>query len=623
LLDARSRRSAKPEKPSSRTRSRQRRNVRSLTNPFLPAATLAQLQAGLPAGATKFYLSRASTDIVGSNSVKSETETGRVVLGLEGDFKALDRDFNWDVSLNKGVVDGNFSQPGINQAKFAYAVDAISSGGQIVCRVSTLASTDPAAAGCAPLNLFGYGSPSAAAVNYIYAPFTNEFLRDETDFLANFGGTIWKLPAGKASFNAGYEYRRESGKFAPGDNALKGVGRSVPISQVSGKFHTEEEYVEATVPIFGPDFNFPLARRLDFDAAYRKVDNSLAGTNEVHSLGAKWSPFHDLTLRMSNGQTFRAPAITELYLPQSSAFSTATDPCDFTNINAGPNPTARAANCAATFKALGLPTNYKLVSNVQAATIQIVTGGNPKLGNETAKNASVGFIYQPHFIPNLTISADHIKTHIANAISSFSLTSILSVCYDSPTPAPACNNFTRDANAQVVSATTGYVNASYIRFSGDTVSIDYHFEPKYLPLPNTIPGNIDANLAVFHYDEYKPSVTGGGFDQINSRNTPGTPDWSYQFNLTYANDKMKLFWTNQYQDAVRIDRTTPGTVRAYRRYADYFLDSIGGEVTVRKNFVFRAGINNLFDVQPPFPTTGINIYDLVGRQYYAGLRASF
>ena len=44
------------------------------------------------------------------------------------------------------------------------------------------------------------------------------------------------------------------------------------------------------IPVFGKDFSYPFMRRLEFDASYRKIDNSVAGNDKAWQYGGRWRP---------------------------------------------------------------------------------------------------------------------------------------------------------------------------------------------------------------------------------------------------------------------------------------------------------------------------------------------
>jgi iron complex outermembrane receptor protein len=628
----------------------------STANPLLPAATRAAILAQPvplapdPAspGDVLFSLSRASTDVAAQN-INSESKTYRGVFGIEGDFEFADRKFHWDVSANKGRSEGFFTTPNIVQSRFVQAIDVVrNASGTPVCRDPTAV-----AAGCAPLNLFGFGSPSQASLDYVRVQFRSDFKVDQTDYLANFGGDIVTLPAGPASFNVGYEYRKEEGAFTPNDPQRLGVGRSAAISAISGSFNTNEYYGEVLVPLFGGDFTFPLLNKLELEGSYRKIRNSQAGSDSAWSYGLRWKPVGDLMFRYSKAKSFRAPAITELFLPTATSFFTATDPCDARNIGGGPSPANRQANCRAAFAALGLPSTFSLVSNVQAATVQGTTAGNPGLKNEIANEWSAGAVYQPHFVPGLTLTVDYTKIDLTNAIANFNLTAILQVCYDSPVAqADACGRFLRGNAAsgtqagQVLTADTtqpgprtGFINAGYTHFSGLTFGAHYDLDLADIgsmeQIWGTDPGRLNLSLDGFHEERRTTSVTGLGFDQVRSAGVVGDPKLRWRFSANYLHDPLSVTWTTNFVSSVAFNNDFTMETRYPLRVAHYFvhdlaisykLDSLVGSPLGLHDLKARFIVNNVFDETPPYglsATGAAGVYDLIGRYYQIGLTGRF
>ena len=603
------------------------------TNPFLSATARQQILSQLPAASNgTFYLARASQDLVGANNAVFTTSNSyRGVLSLEGDFELLGRNFNYNVFYNHGQSEGVFSQLQINQEKFSYAVNAINNAsGQAVCAplpATATAANVAAYQGCAPLNLFGNGAPSAAALGYVQAAFATAYLNVEDNAEANFSGTVIRLPAGDLAFNVGYEWRREEAKFKPDLNSRLGLGRSVAVAPASGAFETKEVYFEINLPVFGKDFNFPLMRGLELNYSDREVDNSLAGTGRAYSYQAKYYPFHDVLIRATRSRSFRTPSITELFLPTStqSQFSSP-DPCDFRSISAGANPAARQANCAATFRALGLPANYQLTAISNAATIQVTTGGNANLRPEIAEQYSYGFVYQPHFIRNLAISADLTNIDLTSAISNFNLTAILSTCYDNSTfPTDVCSLFSRNSQGQInAGAMTTYVNAGFIHFQGLSIQASYDFAPSDLPLLDRVPGRVGLNLQAFNNERYESSVSGLGFDQIRAAgafNLGFIPRWTGKFDVSYAAGGFRGVVTTRYISSIRYNNTFTPENQSILELGDYFISD--SSVSYRwKNYTARAGVNNVFDKKPPYPSANVQ-YDLIGRYYFFGLNAKF
>jgi outer membrane receptor protein involved in Fe transport len=590
----------------------------SINNPFLSAQARTIIQNTPGYNGSTFFLARASTDIVGLSTVTSETHAYDGNLNLEGDFNSWDRDFKWNVSLSHGQTKAFFINPGINQSNFALAIDATTNAtGQIVCRSTLTTPTN----GCQPLNLFGQGAPSAAALQYILVNFRSDDEDKQTDLEANFTGTLWKLPAADWSFNLGAEFRDEKATFIPDLSSFQGIGRSVPIAPAAGSYDTRELYAETLLPLLGQGYNFLGGRKLELEGAYRKVHNSLAGAGDAWSYGVRYSPIEDLTFRGSKSKTFRAPAITELFLPNSSAFATATDPCDAANINAGPNPATRAANCAADFQKLGA-TLQGFKSNIQVATAPVTTSGNPHLKNEIGDSWTYGAVYQPNWAPGLALAWDYIHIDLTDAIVNFNATSILSTCYDSPShPANVCSRFIRDNTGQITTVAQGFVNAGFTHFAGDTYTISYRHDLNDIPHMRTTRdlGTFSVDVNVFHTRGYQQSVSGTGFDLSDIEGTIGNARWRALANIRYDLGNFNAVWTVHYIQHSLYNRTFTIENQSILSVGDYWTHDLAFQYKVPKyDVTLRAGVNNLFDKQPPFPTTGIGTYDQVLRYYFVG-----
>src|SRR5690606_38021608 len=119
-----------------------------------------------------------------------------------------------------------------------------------------------------------------------------------------------------------------------------------------GSYRTHEFSGEVLVPILGGDFTLPFAQSLEFDGAYRVVDNSIAGRENVWGAGLRWGVVDGVTVRVSRSRNFRAPTLNQLFAPSTTSLGSITrNPCDADRIATGPNPAVRRANCEALFAA--------------------------------------------------------------------------------------------------------------------------------------------------------------------------------------------------------------------------------------------------------------------------------
>lgn len=643
------------------------------SNPFLNQQARDTL-ASIGVGPTDtFNLQRFNNDFVDSGARTSETFVWRISAGLEGDFNFAGREFRWEVFGVAGeATNETQNQPTINDTRFLNAIEAVQltqtdidngamgSVGDIVCQVtrdfqtgvdpttirgivsgSGVVDDDPAdVTQCQPLNLFGVGNASQEAIDFVIQNGTTQTNLDQTVFNANIGGQLIELPAGWASFSAGYETRRESGTFTPDSGVEIGTGRGAAVPPTGGSYSTDEFFGELFVPLVNSDLNIPLVNEASFEASIRQIDNSLAGDATVWTVGGSYKPVPDLTIRGNRTRSVRAPSITELFLPIVTTFAFADDPCDARFINDGQFAANRAANCAA----IGITQPF--TSNIVNATAMGTTGGNPNLLNETANSFSVGILAQPRWVPGLTLKADYIDIELSDAIGPVTVEANLESCFDSD-PAdfasnPSCNTFTRDANFQIVDFQEGQLNADQndVRFL--LLGADYRFD--VADAFNLFGGNASGdwgqfgmNMNVSHVLER--TIVLNGVLQDNTIGSQADPRWSGTNDFTYTKGGLRMFWRILWQDR---DLFSPSGNNFFADENDVLIDRVGGRVVHNASvaydfselmpnydnpFIVQLNVNNVLDRSPGRGLDRVfgNFFpqDELGRTFTVRVRASF
>jgi iron complex outermembrane receptor protein len=560
---------------------------------------------------------------------------------VDGSFQSFDRDFDWSVSFSRARVQTRYDGWNIDQKRLRNAADAVRNGaGQIVCRINAVTVTDP---GCTPIDLFGRDNVTDAARSYvtvrsgrnqssISVPYTN----DQSDLLASFGGDIVRLPAGKAKFNVTYEHRWESAETDPLEADRLGlVGAGTPTPSVRGSYHTNEFAGELLVPIVGGDFTLPLIRELEVNGSYRRVSDSVAGRESVWGAGVRWSVSRDLTLRSSLSRNFRAPTLNQLLQPATVSVSTAINPCSNTAIVSGSNPSARYANCLALFSAnpaYGASGTNPAGSSPAArladffdfgnsfARVAVTTGGNPDLSNETSRTWTYGAVFQPRFIPGLTLTADRVQINLRDALSTFTAASFLATCFDSTTqPAGICGTFTYNPDGTLATAQATTYNAGYLKYRGEIYGLDYRFAIGDALAGGRDLGTLALSVQATHNTLRVTSVT--GLDLTRTDNTTALPKWVVRPEVHYINGPFRLNYSLYYIPASKINYTDTVENASVLPVAANTRHNISFEYRL-KNFSFRSGINNFTDEAPSYPYSA-NYGDIIGRQYFVGAKVSF
>ena len=379
-----------------------------------------------------FYLGRANNDLQSGRSTGKD-QILRGVLGVDGDLHVLkDRDWKFEASINYGSSLTTSQNPELNEQNFLNAFNAVTdASGNIVCAPGYTNSKAPTISSvCAPLNLFG-NQISQAAKDYVTSIATPRNINTQADGILAISGPLIPLPGGNVSFALGYEHRAETSTFSPGlfysDNGTgtqSDFGRGTAVNAVHGAFHTNEIFGELNADIISPANDIRFIHALSINSAARYIWNSLAGNDPTYTLGARYAPVSWLAFRGAYTRAVRAPSTTEAFNPKSSAFFFATDPCDQTQVQNGPDPASRAKNCAAA----GVPAGFNALSNQRS--FLGFSFGNPNLQNEKSDNFTAGIVFTPQKLRGLTVTADYVDITLKNAISQFTASQVAAACYD-------------------------------------------------------------------------------------------------------------------------------------------------------------------------------------------------
>ncbi len=220
-------------------------------NPYLPANVAALGEA--------FLLFRTFEEIPPITS-ESKNDNMRFVAGLKGDFG---NSFKWNASGQYGRTKFSNVQPyNLLVGNLVLAADAVRDpvSGNIVCRANLNGANG--APGCAPINLFGKGSPSAAALDYVFGRGTSDTEIKQTVFMADVGGELVDAWAGPLLGTVGIEWRKEQLDRvvnAPNENEEFLIVNAQPLN---GEFTAKEGFAEFALPLLKTD-----QQTLDLNAA--------------------------------------------------------------------------------------------------------------------------------------------------------------------------------------------------------------------------------------------------------------------------------------------------------------------------------------------------------------------
>ena len=583
----------------------------------------------------------------------TERQTMRFVTGFEGELG--DSAFGYDISLNYGRTDIDSTQEGQLLIDRIYAAaDAVvdPSSGDIVCRSeldptqtpvgSFLSSAGywngyntftPGQGDCVPINLFGIGAPTQEAIDWVTTTTNRSRTLEQTVFSAAvFGDTsdFFELPYGPIGLAAGLEYRDEQSEFNPdpleSPNGAASTSSLIfpvnaPVNPVVGGFDVTDVFGEISIPVL---IGVPFFEELMLEGAYRYSDYSTLGGAESWNIRSTWAPVEDLRFRGTLSQTVRAPNVNELFSPLTATTARPLDPCDATQISSG--SANRAANCAAD----GIPTGW---TDPLTARVGGFTGGNPNLDVETADTLTLGFVFQPSFIPGLSITADYYEITIEDGIAAVGLQEILEACYDASTfPNTFCGQFERDRTSGsptylgLSNFTTGQLNFAAIETEGFDYQIAYTFD--FADLMESMDGWGSMTLSAMgnhverlerYEDPTDPSIVNDLLYEL------GQPADSYVLNARWSTERLTLnwqaaFWGEFLSFTPRIEiETADSFTNAWT--GDIWRHDISGSYQLSDRVMFYGGVNNVFEEEP---ITGSISYPVgaVGRTFFFGINVS-
>ena len=640
-------------------------NVPSLrcNNPFLQAQALAELQSfGICTNVATgtFGLNRFNVDF-GGRAETDTRETYRIVGGIQGNFND---DWHYELSVNYGHFRSNvaaennllFGPPGTPEG-FALAVDAVrNAAGQIVCRVN--ADADPAndAPGCVPINLFGYGAPSQAALDYVNTTSHIFSSASELDILGYVSGDLsqlFSLPGGPIGFSVGAEYRRERAQQHADPVSASGAtffNAFQPFNPPT--FDVKEIFGEVNVPLLR---DLPFVRELTVSAAARYSDyNTPSDKTFAWNLNAIWAPVRDIRFRANYSRSVRVPTLSDLYATPSQDFAFLDDPCDASNIGTGNH----RANCAA----LGIPATTpagspcigQLAPNgtpiaagqpfINCVTngggvrtsIGFVDAGNPHLQEEVGKSLTIGAVITPRFLPGFSLTVDYFDIKVTNLIAVLGAQTILSQCVDQPN---INNQFCALLNPRDAFGlfTTPALIASGVNFARQTSrGIDAD-----LAYRRSLGGGVRLNLrGLATYTLERNNFT----DPTNATTVDrqlselGDPVFSGSLIAGLEYRQFTLQWTTRYiggmnifsYETIHSQNGNPPTnpdIATHFYYPAVWYHDARFETRINDRYRMYVGVDNVFNRLPPFGLTGTGaggaIYTNVGRFFYAGAQVDF
>jgi outer membrane receptor protein involved in Fe transport len=562
----------------------------------------------------------------GTRDYEQDIDTFRIVSGVEGSlpeaFGPL-QGWGWDVSFNFGRTQGTEVKEGLLRRSRLQA--AIGPGfidpatGQARCGTPTAPVAD-----CVPLNLFGGpGSITEEMKNYLSYKGVQRGFTQQMLITANAHGELFKLsPQGRAAGLAfGYEHRREAGADIPDPLTASGDTTGNKRAITEGSYYINEGYAELNIPIISgvsTEPGTPARDILEITAATRAFNYNTFGPGITYKIGGRVSPIPDVTLRSTWSTAFRAPSISELYLGQLDGFPIVTDPC---------SRRVQGSPVDAICDAQGVPDD--LADDRAQQRTQL--GGSRTLRPETAGVLTIGAVFQPRFLKDVSLTVDYYNITLNNAIRTVTANVIMASCYPSQGgESQFCDRINRDADGFITFIRDPLTNVGGDRTSGIDFSLRY--------TPDTVYGRFGFSADATWLNNFDRTFAGGRV--VNARNTYDLSavyvDWRANFGASWALDPFRAGVNLRYINGFRecqgnSCQVTSATAQApiSRRVENYYTVDANVGYNLESSYgstSLQVGVNNLLDRAPARVFNGFladsdaATYDYMGRYFY--LRAT-
>lgn len=552
-------------------------------------------------------------------------------------------------------------------AAVAYDTGAFQTGGATRSNAAQQARLAADIAACVPFNPFGDSANNAAARNYFNIASRNEGWTKQlvlSGFMSGDTSGFFNLPGGAPSFAIGAEYRREDGYLKQDDfSGTAGNTNNVVLGTFLDPpaFTVKEAFAELRLPILA---DVPFFEELTLSGAGR-VAKYQGGVRTVwsYNAGIDWAPVRDVRFRGNYSRAVRAPYFTETGGSNTANFAPGfTDPCAAANIGTGTQ--FRAANCQSD---LG-----PLLANLTRGSYSLpqISGSNPDLSAETSDSWTVGAVIQPRWVPGLVASVDYYDITVKDIIASPGAQAIVNSCYDQQSLDNVfCRQFRRfrgpgvgpfnEAAGEVEGNSLLNSPLNYARQVRRGIDVQVNYRTS---LSETV--RLNANLIYTHnlqisnftnpgdptFENRILSELGDPKDELRLDADLGVGPFTFGYRLRYIGPMVVDLWENYYSLGGRPPQNAD--YADINRYpAIYYHDlrfewGVGGKSDdgdkSRRNLNFYVGVDNVFNTRPPLGATGAGagggggaadrpgganstgaIYDVRGRQFYAGVKARF
>ncbi|GAA0405536.1 TonB-dependent receptor domain-containing protein [Massilia aurea] len=497
----------------------------------------------------------------GNREITTETKASRVLVGADGPLTLFGNRYDYRVGLSRAYSESE-SLLGTGYNYTVALRDVLGSG--IVNPFLLPGQTQSQAA------IDAIRATSAAGV-VMYGGKTTL-----TQFDAALSGEIFKLPAGAVMMALGTDLRREEYKF---NGDLRAVSARPAILNAPFDDVNALPKVSRDIKAVYAEMLVPVTQALELTFAIRRDDYTGFGATTNPKVSFRYQPIPQLMFRGSYNEGFRAPSFNQLFNGVTESQYVGKDLADPATCPSGRVDTA--------------------VAGCQAVNPVVLTGGKNTLGPETAKQASLGVVFEP--AGGFSANADLWEIRKENTIDSFNAVTMIanySLFQD---------QFIRDAAGNLTEIDQRWLNAGERITRG--LEVGARMTGKF-SIGSIWGIGIDGSRLL---EKKSRATKNAEFGESEIGRFLYTGDlglkWKHSAYVTYKYGN----WSGMLQNIFRsgyTDQVLPGVASGRikpseynSKVDDYSIFHLTANYTGFKNLTLTAGIKNILDEDPPFAIT--------------------
>lgn len=492
----------------------------------------------------------------GNREIETETKAGRLQLGADGPIGK----FDYRIGLSRAYSE---SQSVLGDG-YNYQVALANVFGSGIVNPFVKAGEKQTQAAIDAIN-----ATSARGV-VLYGGKTTL-----TQLDASLSGEIFTLPAGAVMAAVGTDLRKEEYSF--NGDARAASARPLILNAAFDEPNILP-YAKRDIRAFYAEVLIPVTKKLELTVAGRQDHYSGFGSTFNPKVSFRYTPLDSLLFRGSYNTGFRAPSFNQLFngvLESPTAGKDVVDPVKCPSLKVD----STKPGC-------------------ESITPNTLSGGKTTLGPETAKQATIGVVWEPS--RRFSANADLWEVRKENTIDTFG-TSTMIANYDL-----FKDQFLRDASGAIIAIDQRWVNAGERITRGLELGARTNGKLWDGLWTAGIDGSrlLEKKSRATKNSSYGPSEVG----RFTFTGDLGLK-WKHTAYVTFKQGNWSGMLQNVYRDGY-LDRVLPGVANGtvtpsnYNPKVDaYSIFHASVNYTGIKNLTLTAGVKNLLNQDPPFAIT--------------------